>query len=123
MDVVRNHDRSETSQEITRLRIDNATLRAENDGLKRLLSEREKVVALREQSSRREPFWRWWLHQKEAKQPANESSYEREMAQGQRELRRLSERVLGRVEEQFLWNAREAVRLTGVAARAHALKS
>ena len=82
MDVVRNHDRSETSQEITRLRIDNATLRAENDGLKRLLSEREKVVALREQSSRREPFWRWWLHQKEVKQPANESSYERDMAKG-----------------------------------------
>ena len=51
------HDRTETSQEITRLRIENATLRAENDGLRQLLSEREKVVALLEQSPRHESFW------------------------------------------------------------------
>jgi hypothetical protein len=57
------HDRSETDQEITRLRIENATLRAENDGLKRLLSEREKVVALLEQRPlKREPFWKRWTH-------------------------------------------------------------
>ena len=52
------HDRSsETNQEITRLRIENATLRAENDGLKHLLSEREKVVMLLEQRPTHEPFW------------------------------------------------------------------
>ncbi|MCT6918418.1 MAG: hypothetical protein M3Z49_04315 [Bifidobacteriales bacterium] len=52
------HDRSsETNQEITRLRIENATLRAENDGLKQLLSEREKVVKLLEQRPKHEPFW------------------------------------------------------------------
>lgn len=58
------HDRTESSQEITRLRIENATLRAENDGLKRLLSEREKVVALLEQSPKRESFWHRWRRQK-----------------------------------------------------------
>ncbi|MFT8663349.1 MULTISPECIES: hypothetical protein [Bifidobacterium] len=52
------HDRTETSQEITRLRIENATLRAENEGLKQLLSEREKVVALLEQRpTKRESLW------------------------------------------------------------------
>ena len=51
------HDRAETSQEITRLRIENATLRAENEGLRQLLSEREKVVALLEQSPRHESLW------------------------------------------------------------------
>lgn len=61
------HDRAETSQEITRLRIENATLRAENDGLKQLLSEREKVVALLEQSPRRESFWSRFTHRNERK--------------------------------------------------------
>ncbi len=51
------HDRVEISQEITRLRIENATLRAENEGLRQLLSEREKVVALLEQVPRRESLW------------------------------------------------------------------
>ena len=51
------HNRTETSQEITRLRIENATLRAENEGLKQLLAEREKVVALLEQSPRHESLW------------------------------------------------------------------
>ena len=56
-------DREETSQEITRLRIENATLRAENEGLKQLLSEREKVVALLEQRpAKREPFWLRVIH-------------------------------------------------------------
>ena len=41
-------DQSVLREENTRLRIENATLRAENDGLKRLLAEREKVVALLE---------------------------------------------------------------------------
>ena len=59
------HDRTVTSQEITRLRIENATLRAENDGLKQLLSEREKVVALLEQSPRRESFWSRLMHRNE----------------------------------------------------------
>ena len=60
------HDRAETSQEITRLRIVNATLRAENDGLKQLLSEREKVVALLEQRPvNHAPFWQRWFHQRE----------------------------------------------------------
>lgn len=59
------HDRTVTSQEITRLRIENATLRAENDGLKQLLSEREKVVALLEQSPRRESFWSRLTHRNE----------------------------------------------------------
>jgi transposase-like protein len=59
------HDRAETSQEITRLRIENATLRAENDGLKQLLSEREKVVALLEQSPRHESFWSRFMHRRE----------------------------------------------------------
>lgn len=44
-------------QENTRLRIENATLRAENEGLRQLLSEREKVVALLEQSPRHESLW------------------------------------------------------------------
>lgn len=51
-------DESETTElrrENTRLRIENATLRAENDGLKRLLAEREKVVALLEESTRPRP--------------------------------------------------------------------
>lgn len=61
-DHMNGHDRSETSQETTRLRIENASLRAENDGLKQLLSEREKVVALLEQSTKREPFWKRLLH-------------------------------------------------------------
>lgn len=61
------HDRAETSQEITRLRIENATLRAENDGLKQLLSEREKVVALLEQSPRHESFWSRFTHRNERK--------------------------------------------------------
>lgn len=61
------HDRSETSQEITRLRIENATLRAENEGLKQLLSEREKVVALLEQSPRHESFWSRFTHRNERK--------------------------------------------------------
>lgn len=56
------HDRAETSQEITRLRIENTTLRAKNEGLKQLLSEREKVVALLEQSPRRESFWSKLMH-------------------------------------------------------------
>ena len=51
------HAQAETSQEITRLRIENATLRAENEGLRQLLSEREKVVALLEQSPRHESLW------------------------------------------------------------------
>ncbi|WP_369343276.1 hypothetical protein [Bifidobacterium fermentum] len=52
------HDRSETGQEITRLRIENEGLRKENEGLKQLLSEREKVVALLEQRPvKRESFW------------------------------------------------------------------
>jgi regulator of replication initiation timing len=59
------HNRAETSQEITRLRIENATLRAENEGLKQLLSEREKVVALLEQSPRRESFWSRFTHRNE----------------------------------------------------------
>ena len=59
------HDRTVTSQEITRLCIENATLRAENDGLKQLLSEREKVVALLEQSPRRESFWSRLTHRNE----------------------------------------------------------
>ena len=59
------HGRTVTSQEITRLRIENATLRAENDGLKQLLSEREKVVALLEQSPRRESFWSRLTHRNE----------------------------------------------------------
>lgn len=61
------HDRAETSQEITRLRIENATLRAENGGLRQLLSEREKVVALLEQSPRRESFWSRLTHRNERK--------------------------------------------------------
>jgi regulator of replication initiation timing len=62
------HEQSETSQEITRLRIENATLRAENDGLKQLLSEREKVVALLEQKHRkRMGFWNF-LIKKEGKE-------------------------------------------------------
>ncbi len=61
------HDLSETSQEITRLRIENATLRAENEGLKQLLSEREKVVALLEQSPRHESFWSRFTHRNERK--------------------------------------------------------
>ena len=61
------HDRAETSQEITRLRIENATLRAENEGLKQLLSEREKVVALLEQSPRHESFWSRFTHRNERK--------------------------------------------------------
>jgi hypothetical protein len=61
------HDRSETSQEITRLRIESATLRAENEGLKQLLSEREKVVALLEQSPRHESFWSRFTHRNERK--------------------------------------------------------
>ena len=59
------HDRAETSQEITRRRIENATLRAENEGLRQLLSEREKVVALLEQSPRRESFWSRFTHRNE----------------------------------------------------------
>jgi len=60
------HDRSETNQEITRLRIENAALRAENDGLKQLLSEREKVVMLLEQRPRHESFWmKFMRHKKE----------------------------------------------------------
>jgi hypothetical protein len=62
---VTGHDRSENSQEITRLRIENATLRAENDGLKRLLSEREKVVALLERSPKHESFWARFTHRHE----------------------------------------------------------
>jgi regulator of replication initiation timing len=62
---VTGHDRAETSQEITRLRIENATLRAENEGLKQLLSEREKVVALLEQSPRHESFWSRFTHRSE----------------------------------------------------------
>ena len=61
------HNRAETSQEITRLRIENATLRAENEGLKQLLSEREKVVALLEQSPRHESFWSRFTHRNERK--------------------------------------------------------
>jgi hypothetical protein len=52
------------------------------------------------------------------KQPVSESSYERDLAEGQRELRRLGERAPGPGEEQFLWNAREAVTLTGAEAQA-----
>ena len=55
------HDRSETEREITRLRIENATLRAENTGLKQVLAEREKVVALLEQRpGKHTPFWQRW---------------------------------------------------------------
>ena len=63
-----------TRQENTRLRIENATLRAENEGLrkeneglKQLLSEREKVVSLLEQSSRHEPFWKRFIRNHERK--------------------------------------------------------
>jgi hypothetical protein len=57
------HDRAESDQEMSRLRVENATLRAENEGLRRLLSEREKVVALLEQRpAKREPFWKRWGH-------------------------------------------------------------
>lgn len=45
------------------LRINNATLRAENEGLRQLLSEREKVVALLESSSKHEPFWMRFIKQ------------------------------------------------------------
>lgn len=51
---------------VTWLRVENATLRAENEGLRQLLSEREKVVALLEQRPvDHAPFWRRWFHQKE----------------------------------------------------------
>jgi hypothetical protein len=56
------HDRSETDYEITRLRVEIAELRAENQGLKRLLAEREKVVGLLEQRASHTPFWRRWTH-------------------------------------------------------------
>lgn len=51
------HDRSADNHEITQLRIENAVLRTENEGLRQLLSEREKVVALLESSPKHEPFW------------------------------------------------------------------
>jgi hypothetical protein len=54
---------------------------------------------------------------KKGKQPVSESSYERSLAEGQRELRRLGERVPEPGEEQFLWNAQEAVTLTGAEAQ------
>jgi hypothetical protein len=62
-DHLTGHDRAESDQEMSRLRVENATLRAENEGLRRLLSEREKVVALLEQRpAKREPFWKRWGH-------------------------------------------------------------
>jgi hypothetical protein len=43
-----------------------ATLRAENGSLRKLLSEREKVVALLEQRPiNHVPFWQRWFRQKE----------------------------------------------------------
>lgn len=54
-----------TRQENTRLRIENEGLRKENEGLKQLLSEREKVVALLEQSPRRESLWSRFTHRNE----------------------------------------------------------
>lgn len=56
-----------TRQENTRLRIENEGLRKENEGLKQLLSEREKVVSLLEQSSRHEPFWKRFIRNHERK--------------------------------------------------------
>ena len=64
MDIIETVTIQSTEQEITRLRIENATLRAENTGLRQLLSEREKVVALLEQSPRHKPSWRRCLYQK-----------------------------------------------------------
>ena len=66
--TVTGHNRSdETSTQMdglqaenTRLRIEIATLRAENDGLKKLLEEREKVVALLEAKPSRKPWWSRW---------------------------------------------------------------
>ncbi|MCI1832286.1 MAG: hypothetical protein LKI77_05015 [Bifidobacterium sp.] len=55
----------ELRQENSRLRIDNEGLRKENDGLKQLLAEREKVVALLEQSSKRQSFWQRFTHKNE----------------------------------------------------------
>lgn len=46
-----------TTQDTIQVHIENATLRAENEDLRQLLSEREKVVALLESSSKHEPFW------------------------------------------------------------------
>lgn len=67
------HDRSNQTNEISRikeentqLRIENATLRAENDGLRQVLAEREKVVGLLEQRpAKREHFWDRWRHHDE----------------------------------------------------------
>lgn len=47
----------------------------------------------------------------------SENGYERDLAEGQRELRRLGEQVPGPGEEQFLWNSQEAVTLTGAEAQ------
>lgn len=50
-------DQSRSNQEVIQLRIENASLRAENEGLRRLLSEREKVVALLEHPPKHESLW------------------------------------------------------------------
>ena len=59
---------NEVSQPVT-IRQENTRVRVNNvgGGLQRLLSEREKVVALPEQTSRREPFWSGFTHRHENK--------------------------------------------------------
>jgi hypothetical protein len=54
---------------------------------------------------------------KDRGQAMSENGYERDLAEGQRELRRLGERVPVPGEGQFLWNSQEAVTLTGAEAQ------
>lgn len=54
------HNMSDLEQEISQLRIENARLRAQNEGLHLLLNEREKVVALLESGHGKRHFlWPW----------------------------------------------------------------